>query len=210
MLALAAPPGQNVLLQGVSWRLYEQMLAEIGESHSVHLAFDNGSLEISVPTPIHEVPNRILSSLVEIVCLETGVSALNFGSTTFRNEAALKGCEPDTAFYIQSEPALRGRLTLNLEFDPPPDLVIEVDYTSSSLNKLPIYAGLGVPEVWLSEGQRVDFYRLVRNRYRKIRHSLALPFLDSETATGFLQRGLADERIKWVRQIQDWARSATP
>jgi Uma2 family endonuclease len=209
MLALAAPAGQNVLLQGVSWRLYEQMLAEIGDSHSVYLAFDNGSLEISVPTPYHEVPNRILSSLVELLCLEKGVSALNFGSTTFRSEAALKGCEPDTAFYIQSEPAVRGRLAINLEFDPPPDLVIEVDYTSPSLRKLPIYAGLNVPEVWLSEGRQVEFYKLVRNHYRKVRHSLALPFLDSETATGLMQRGLADERIKWVRQVQDWARGTT-
>jgi Uma2 family endonuclease len=206
MLALAAPSGQNVLLQGVSWQLYEQMLADVGDSHSVHLAFDNGSLEISVPTPYHEVPNRILSSLVEIVCLETGVSALNFGSTTFRNEAALKGCEPDTAFYIQSEPAVRGRLAINLDFDPPPDLVIEVDYTNSSLNKLPIYAGLNVPEVWLSEGRQVEFYKLVRGRYRKIRHSLAVPLLDSKTVTGFLQQGLVEERIKWVRQVQEWAR----
>ena len=208
MLALAAPVGQNVLLQGVSWRLYEQMLADIGESHSVHLAFDNGSLEISVPTPYHEVPNRILSDLVTIISLEKGINALNFGATTFRNETALKGCEPDTAFYIQSEPAVRARLDINLEFDPPPDLVIEVDYTHPSLAKLPIYAGLGVPEVWLSEGFEVEFYRLAQGSYRKVSSSLALPFLDSETATGFLQKGLAEERIKWLRQVQDWARNA--
>jgi Uma2 family endonuclease len=208
MLALAAPPGQNVLLQGVSWRLYDQMLADVGDSHSVHLAFDNGLLEISVLTPYHEVPNRILSILVEVVCLEKGISALNFGSATLRSEAALKGCEPDTAFYIQSEPAVRGRLAINLEFDPPPDLVIEVDYTSPSLSKLPIYASLGVPEVWLSEGRQVEFYKLVRNSYRKVRHSLALPFLDRETVAGFLQSGLAEERIKWLRQVQEWARGA--
>jgi Uma2 family endonuclease len=203
-IALAAV-NQKVILQGVTWDFYEQILTEYADSNGLHLAYDDGVLEVEVPLFKHERPNRILQDLVTTICLEKGLEFLNAGSTTFRQRAKTKGCEPDTAFYIQNEVEIRGREEIDLNRDPPPDLVIEVDVTSPSLNKLPIYAALGVPEVWLYKGTQVRFYRLVGNQYEPIERSLALPDLTSSKATEFLQQGLAESPSTWFRVVREWA-----
>lgn len=207
MVAVVTPPEQKVILHGVSWRFYEQMQSELGDTNAAHLAYDNGTLEITVPTFIHERPNRILADLVTTICVELGIDACNAGSTTFDREDLLKGCEPDTAFYIQNEPRIRGHLEIDLETDPPPDLVIEIDITHPSLDKLPIYAGLGVPEIWRSDGESVSFYRLRGNAYEETEYSLALPILTSEITEDFLQRGLNESLSVWFRQVREWINS---
>ena len=203
-IALAAV-NQKVVLQGVSWNFYEQVLAEYAESNALRFAYDNGTLEVEVPLPTHEVPSKLLSDLVTHICNEWEIDARNFGSTTFRKRAKAKGCEPDGCFYIQHESQMRRLLELDLRHDPPPDLVIEVDVTSPSLNKLPIYAALGVPEIWLYRGQGVTFHRLAGDAYEEITHSLALPSLDNQTATEFLRQGLTEGSATWFRQVRAWA-----
>ncbi len=203
-IALAAV-NQKVILQGVSWNFYEQVLAEYAHSNALHFAYDNGTLEVKVPLWEHERPIRILQDIVANVCFEWGLEFVNAGSTTFRKRAKAKGCEPDTAFYIQREAEVRRLPKLDLRHDPPPDLVIEVDVTSPSLNKLPIYAALGVPEIWLYRGQGVTFHRLAGNAYEEITHSLALPALDGKTATEFLRLGLSESSSAWFRQVRAWA-----
>ena len=203
-IALAAV-NQKVILQGVSWDFYERVLAEYSGSNALHFAYDNGTLEVEVPLFEHERPTRILQDVVTNICFELGLEFINAGSTTFRKRAKAKGCEPDTAFYIQHEPQMRGASQLDLRHDPPPDLVIEVDVTSPSLNKLPIYAALGVPEIWLYRGVGVTFHRLAGNAYEEITHSLALPALDSQTATDFLRQGLNESSSAWFRSVRAWA-----
>ena len=203
-IALAAV-NQKVILQGISWDFYEQVLARYTNSNALHFAYDNGTLEVEVPLFEHEVPIRILSDLVTHICNELEIDMRNAGSTTFRQRAKAKGCEPDTAFYIQHEAQIRGLTKLDLRRDPPPDLVIEVDITSPSLNKLPIYAALGVPEIWLYRGESVTFHRLTGDAYEEITHSRALPALDSRTATEFLQQGLTESSAVWFRRIRAWA-----
>ena len=105
-IALAAV-NQKVILQGVSWDFYEQVLAKYTSSNALHFAYDNGTLEVEVPLPKHEVPSKLLSDLVTHICNEWEINARNFGSTTFRQRSKAKGCEPDTAFYIQHEPQMR-------------------------------------------------------------------------------------------------------
>ena len=160
---------------------------------------------MEVPLPKHEVPSKLLSDLVTHICNEWAIDVRNFGSTTFRQRAKAKGCEPDGCFYIQHEPQMRRLLELDLRHDPPPDLVIEVDVTSPSLDKLPIYAALGVPEIWLYRGLGVTFHRLAGNAYEEITHSLALPALDSQTATDFLRQGLTESSSARFRSVRAWA-----
>jgi len=195
---------QKLILQGVGWDFYEQVLKEFADSSGVHFAYDDGFLEVEVPLFKHERENRILQDLVATICIEKEIEFLNAGSTTFRKQAKMKGCEPDTAFYIQNEIEIRGLLDIDLAQDPPPDLVIEVDVTSPSLNKMPIYAALGVPEVWLYKGEKVKFFKLYGESYQEIRNSLAFPMLDSQTTTDFLKKGLTESSLKWVREIREW------
>ena len=195
---------RKLILQGVSWEFYEQVLEEYKESNAVHFAYDDGFLEVEVPLFKHERENRILQDLVATICIEKEIDYINAGSTTFRQRAKAKGCEPDTAFYIQNESRIRGLKHLDLNQDPPPDLVIEVDITSPSLNKMPIYSALGVSEVWLFKGERVTFYKLYGGIYRESSNSVALPFLDSQTANKFLEKGLTESSSKWIREIREW------
>ena len=172
---------QRLILQGISWEFYEQLLKEYQSSNALHFAFDNGTLEIEVPLGKHEVPITLLSDLISTICVEKDINVKKFGSTTFRQRAKAKGVEPDSCFYIQNESKVRGLLNLDLSKNPPPDLVIEVDVTSPSLNKMTIYASLGVSEVWLYKGEKVEFFKLVGEKYQKVKYSISLPILSVDS-----------------------------
>ncbi len=195
---------QKLILQGVGWDFYERILEEFADSNALHFAYDDGFLEVEVPLFEHESANRILQNLVTTICIEKEIEVINAGSTTFRKRAKAKGVEPDTCFYIQNEAKIRGKTNIDLINDPPPDLVIEVDIKSPSLNKMPIYAALGVSEVWLYEGERVEFYKLYGEFYQEIPMSVAFPFLLSQKATEFLQKGLKDSFLTWNKEVRNW------
>jgi Uma2 family endonuclease len=198
---------QKMIIQGVGWDFYEQILSEYNDSNALHFAYDDGVLEVEMPLSKHERPNRVLQDLVTTLCLELDLDFLNFGSTTFRQEKKTKGCEPDTAFYLANANLVRNLDEIDLAFDPPPDLVIEIDVTSPSLDKLPIYAALGVPEVWLYKNDKIEFFQLVGKRYRKVAASVSLPVLSSEKAAEFLQKGLTAKPQEWFQEVKDWVNS---
>ncbi|HEX9927654.1 MAG TPA: Uma2 family endonuclease [Pyrinomonadaceae bacterium] len=206
-MALAAV-NQKLILQGVGWDFYEEILKEFEDSNALHFAYDNGFLEVEVPTLKHEKPKGLLADLVKFICLELQIDYVDAGQTTFRKKSKAKGVEPDTGFYIQNESKVRELLEIDLQKDPPPDLVIEVDVTSPSLDKMPIYAALGVAEVWLYKGERVEFYKLESEDYREIENSIALPILSSAKATEFLKAGLSESSSKWFQMVRDWAKKA--
>ena len=86
-------------------------------------------------------------------------------------------------------------------------MVIEVDVTSPSLNKMPIYAALGVMEVWLFKGEKVVFYKLFGEFYQETANSVALPFLNSITVTEFLQKGLSGRTLQWFKEVREWIKN---
>ncbi len=90
--------------------------------------------------------------------------------------------------------------------DPPPDLVIEIDVTSPSLPRSPIFAAVGVPEVWRYDGSRVQFFKLDGGQYVEVEHSLALPPLTDAVATGFLKDSEETKSTVWLRRVREWAR----
>jgi len=133
-------------LHGISWETYERLLAEHQESSGTHFTYDRGRLEIMVLSAKHEAAKHVLTLLVEILAEELNVDVYGLGSTTFRRADLERGFEPDACFYIQREALVRGKDEIDLTVDPPPDLVIEIDITSPSLNKFPLFAALGISE----------------------------------------------------------------
>ena len=122
--------------------------------------------------------NRTIALLVEVLAEEMRIDVRNFGSTTFRRADLARGFRSlILCFYIQHEADISGNRLSILTVDPPPDLVIEVDITSGSLDKFPIYAQVGVPEVWRYDGQRLRISILRAERYVESETSLALPLL---------------------------------
>lgn len=195
----------SLILRGVSWTTYEQLLKDFTDRHVAHFAYDRGVLEIMVLSSEHEEPNRTLSLLVEILAAELNMEVRNLGSTTFKREDLSRGFEPDTCFYIQHEARIRGKKKIDLAIDPPPDLVIEIDISNSSLDKFPIYEALGVPEVWHSDGATVTLFTLEGTEYRPHSTSMAFPEVTQGTLSRFLVESQSQPRAAWVRNIRGWA-----
>ena len=206
MTAVLHLPEQKVILKGVSWETYERLLAEHEEESGTRFAYDSGTLEILVPSARHEKPNRILASLVEVLAEEMGLNIECLGSTTLKRPDLLKGFEPDSCFYIQHADAIRDKDEIDLTVDPPPDLVIEIDITSPSLDKFPLYAAVGVPEVWRYDGTHVTMYHLTGERYVGLPRSAVLPLLTNEHATRFLEERKQEPSMGWLRAVRAWAR----
>ena len=200
---------QHLVLHGVSWETYERLVDDFQESHAAHFAYDRGVLEIMVLSAEHERPNRTIALLVEEVALEMGIDVDNVGSHTFMREDLARGFEPDTCFYIQNADRVSGKARIDLAVDPPPDLVIEIDIAHPSLDKLPLYAAAGVPEVWRYADNGVTIYRLAGDAYHRQEASLVLPGLTSQLLSQFMQDSTAMKRTVWVRRVREWTRQLT-
>ena len=203
-------PEQKVILKGVSWETYERLLAEHEGESGTRFTYDSGMLEILVPSARHEKPNRILASLVEVLAEEMALNIESLGSTTLKRPDLFKGFEPDSCFYIQHAEAMRDHEEVDLTVDPPPDLVIEIDITSPSLDKFPLYAAVGVPEVWRYDGTHVMMYRLAGDLFVEVTHSVVLPLLTNEHATRFLEERKQTPSTVWLRAVRAWARDQRP
>jgi len=201
-----APTEQRVIVHSVSWGTYERLLTDLANQSSTRLTYDRGRLEIMCPLPEHEECNRTIALLVEVLAEEMHIDVRNFGSTTFRRADLARGFEPNSCFYIQHEADISGKSTIDLTVDPPPDLVIEVDITRSSLDKFPIYAQLGVPEVWRYDGQRLSIYSLTAEGYVESEVSHALPLLTGSWLSEVLIQSKTMKRTALLRSFRTWAR----
>ena len=150
-------PGRKIVLDNVNWQEYQKILDQLGEHRSARIAYEEGVLTIMAPTNEHEYYKEGLGKLVEALGQEFKIIVRSRGSTTWEREDLRKGVEPDQCFYIQNESLVKGRVHLDLAKDPPPDLVIAVDYTHSSKANFPIYEALGVPELWHYDAKKKIF-----------------------------------------------------
>jgi Uma2 family endonuclease len=199
--------GQRVVLHGISWATYTQLLNEHQEDSSIHFAYDRGKLEIMVLSPKHEALKHKLVLLVEVSAEATGVDVYSLGSTTFQRPDLARGFEPDACFYIQHEALVRDKDEIDLTVDPAPDLVIEIDITSPSLNKFPIFAALGIAEVWRYNDDRVMIFTLQAGGYREQTRSTVLPPVTSAILTQFMTTSRQLKRTLWLQRIREWAQS---
>lgn len=206
MVAVVRKPAQKVILSGVSWETYERLLTEQNEDNGTHFFFNNGDLEIMVLSYEHEHLRETFILFINTVTEEWKIEIEGAGSTTFQREDAQKGFEPDACYYIRNPERIRGKRRLDLRKDPPPDLVIEIDITSPSLDKLPIYAEVGVLEVWRYDGTDLLFYRLRGKKYIRVKESSLLPRLTNKEVLRLIEERGTLTRLEWLRQVRQWAK----
>ena len=206
MSVAPTPSGQRLVLGDVPWRSYERLLHVFDDRH-LRITYDRGALEIMTLSPEHERFKCLLSYLVLVLVEELGWNMASFGSMTFKRKKRRRGLEPDQCYWIQSEPMVRGKDKIDLRRDPPPDLVIEVDWSHSSLDRLAIFAALLVPEVWRFDGQKLCVHLLGPDgQYAEGKQSRAFPFLPIAEFARFLEMRSNQSETDVVRQFRAWVR----
>jgi Uma2 family endonuclease len=206
VLPVPSAPEQRLLLHNVDWSTYDRLLHAL-EGHHLRLNYDRGRLEIMTTSSGHERWKTLLARFFEIFTLELNIPILGVGNFTCRREDLERGLEPDECWYIEHEADVRGREQIDLDVDPPPDLVVEIEVSRSVLDRLGILAALGVPEVWRFDGKRLSVLLLAADgRYVEADHSPTFPAIP---LSGFVEhlnrRGTVDETTL-VRSFQSWVR----
>lgn len=159
---------QYVRLHGADWDDYERLMTLRAERADPRLTYLDGELELMTPSIEHEGDKKRLGRLIETYADEIGIELEGFGSWTLKSPDKRLGAEADECYVV-------GPLT-----QPPdvPDFAIEVVRTSGGLDKLAVYAGLGVPEAWIWRDGRLSIHRLDDTGYQEQERSRFLPGLD--------------------------------
>jgi len=152
----------------------------------------------------HETPNDIVIDLFTIIADAREMDYIKAGSTNFKRQDLASGFDPDSCFYIEHTERMRGKDAVDLTIDPPPDLVIDI--ANVSLPRFPVFAAVGVPEVWRHDGSKISIHRLDKNtgEYQEIARSAALPGVTGEVLTRFTQAGLTEKRQAWLKRMRKW------
>ncbi|MBE9077426.1 Uma2 family endonuclease [Romeria aff. gracilis LEGE 07310] len=203
---LQVPPGQRLLLHDVSWAEFEAILEELGEHRTARVAYDSGILEIMAPLPEHEYFKETIGDAVKDIAETLEQNYESYGSATWRRQAKQAGLEPDNCFYFQNEALVRGKLHVDLSQDPPPDLALEIDVTSKSLDRFPIYARLRVPEIWCYDDGTLSIYLLQQDRYVQTEQSQAFPSLRVQELPQLIEAYRDRGRLALRRAVRAWVK----
>jgi Uma2 family endonuclease len=210
MATIISPPQEEreerFFLRHVSWETYESLLADHADARSPRFTYCEGMLEIMSPSSEHEELILVMAAIADITAEEQQVEFKGLGSTTFRRPDLKRGTEPDACFYIQNVERIRGKKEIDLTVDPPPDLVIEIEITSPALAKLPVYARLGVPEIWRHDGRTPRILRLSGDHYEECDRSGVLPSLTPSVLSEFCEQSKTLTTLAWRRMVRTWAR----
>ncbi|MEO0374455.1 MAG: Uma2 family endonuclease [Cyanobacteria bacterium P01_A01_bin.17] len=196
---------KRLTFRNLDWHEFKQIQTLLTERTRARFTYDNGVLEITMPLEGHERSARLIELFIRVLVVEMGMKIKTMGSTTLDREDLLKSAEPDNEYYIQNY-ALVADHEVNLEVDPPPDLVVEVDITHTDLNKDALYASLGVPEFWRFNGREWKVLQLTDGKYVECDRSPTFPAVAKQDLYQFLEAALLDEVAaeidlrQWVQQ----------
>lgn len=203
MVAITTSAENRVLLQNISWQTFKTMLVEMGSERNSRFAYDNGTIEIMTPQMPHENSNRLIEVFVGVLCEELGWEIKRAGSLTLTRDDLEKGVEPDSSYYIQNEALVRDQENIDIATDPPPDLVLEVEYSRSAIDKLKLYAAIAVPEFWRYNGSVLRVYTLAGGQYLEVETSPTFAPVSVKEIPGFIQEAKNGE-IATTRAFRAW------
>jgi Uma2 family endonuclease len=208
-MLLQTPPKlvgeKRLIFRDLDWQAFKQIQQLLSERTRARFTYDEGVLEITMPLEDHERSARLIERLIWILVVEMGLKMKTMGSTTLDREDLLKSAEPDDGYYIQNFARVADH-PVNLEIDPAPDLIVEVDITHTDIHKNRLYASLGVPEFWRFNGREWKILCLKDGAYVECDRSPTFPILEKLDFYQFLETAFVDEVAaevtfrKWVQQ----------
>ena len=181
---------QRLCLEGVTWQQYDALVALfIDQFPALRMTYLEGSLELMTTSPEHERLKKIIARLIEAFAEEVDIDLNGYGSATFRQKAVARGLEPDECYSLG-------------ELREAPDIAIEIVITSGGIDKLDVYKGLGVQEVWFWENQTFSLYGLIDpdSGYETLTTSRLLPQLDLATLAQFIDYPSQTKAVKAYRK----------
>ncbi len=198
---------QFLQLHHLSWAGYIAIGDALAERGNLHLTFDRGSLEIMTLSPEHERLKYLTGRFIEILSEETGTPTLCYGQMTHQREDLVRGLEADDCYYIRSMDRVRGMVRLDLGRDPPPDLVVEIAVTSSSVDRIAIFEKLAVAEVWQIGGGAIKIHLLnADGSYEIVERSLAFPQIEFSGFIELLKAVFREDNLAVSRMMRSWIR----
>lgn len=200
-------PAPGVVFYDVTWNDYEAMLRIVGE-RPIRVSYNQGTMELFIPSYGHENDAYLLGRMVDTLTEELEIPVEGGDTTTHRREDLDKGAEPDKCYWLRDRAdRMRGKRELDLSVDPYPDLIIEVEVTRRLLDRLQIFAALGVPEVWRCKGRTVEFlHRQKAGTYRARANSRNFPTFTAAMAARFLEQGRTTDKTTWIRSFRKYVR----
>lgn len=198
--------GDSIVFYEASWDFYEAMLREYDEEPS-RMSFDNGTLEILMTISMeHEGYKAFIGEMISHIAMRYTIPMARRGSATLKSQPKRKGLEADQCYWIANERAVRGVKRLDLNIQPPPDLVVEVDVTHSVVDRDAIYAAIGVPEMWhYSDPTKLTAWTLTEGAWTRIETSRSFPLIKVVDLNPFLERFAAgDEETTILLDFRRW------
>lgn len=175
MTATLIQSPDRVILRNISWHTYQSLIIDFESEPAIRLTYDRGTLEIRMTLDPHETYKKLLGRLIEAATEELDLEIRSLGSRTCDWEDLKRGLEPDQCYYIQNEAVVRDVEQIDLAHFPPPDLAVEVDITSSSLDRFSIYTDLGVLEIWRYDGRSLTIYHYTKVSTKSVIKALPCP-----------------------------------
>jgi Uma2 family endonuclease len=199
-------PEQRLVLRGVPWETYVALRDPECNNH-IFMTYDRGTLELMSPSGQHDNIKTLLGQLVEAFTTELNIPRRSFGSTTWRKSDLFKGLEADECYYIRNHRLVSRRALVELGREPPPDLAIEVVVHHGDVDKMAIYAALGIGEVWHWHDGELQAHVLGDDgQYVSREMSWNLPMLRVKDLEPFLDVEQALDESAWLNAFRAWVR----
>jgi Uma2 family endonuclease len=198
---------QRFVLHDVPWQSYTAIGDALPDRPRLRMTYDRGSLEFMTTSQEHEIFKKRLGRLIETLAEEYNLRIATAGTMTFRRAELERGLEPDDCFWIAHEEQVRARMEWDPKIDPPPDLVVEIEISRSALDRMGIYAALGVPEVWRCDGTVLLAHLLQPNGgWQASEYSPTFPKIPLAGVVSFLQPSETVDYLSMIRAFRAWIR----
>ena len=205
---------QRVVVPNVSWVQFEQLLQELGIERQARLTYLRGQLELMTPIAEHDRCHKLIESFIMVLVDEFSLPVTEVAPALLKHSELGYATEPDACYYFQEESAVKNQAEIDLTQAPVPDLVVEVALTKSSLDKLPIYATLDIPEVWryvTTAGEKVLegsllIYQLQDGQYQQAETSLQFPTVSADRIALFIEHSDTMSLATALRMLRAWVR----
>ncbi len=201
MSTVAQAGEQRVLMRDIRWETFLE-LSEQRPGSVPRMTYDRGDLELMSPLRLHENIHGLIGRLVETYSEVRNIEICTVASTTFKRPDLKRAFEADESYYVSNASLILSKPDIDLAIDPPPDLVIEVEITSSAIPKMALFASMGIPEVWRHDGSSLRMLVLRGDTYEEVVESVELPGLTIAMIERVLEQRFDIGETKLIRQFR--------